>query len=831
VRAWARRPTDVARFALGVALAFCALGAGEAARAQSVAQLSAALAAPAASAAAPAQPAAPADSPAIPVPEISTRAEEGVTRLRQVEASLVPSPQLDAAEQGVDELAGLDVDRVADTAKTLEQGPQLRVVDQLTRYWTQLRTGLAERNAVLTGEAKRLEEILAEITARREVWLRTRGDARAANAPEPVLDRIGETLSALATTQKVVEKRRAQILEEQDKVTRSLASSDEMLARITTYRAEFVASILVRDSQPIWAIDLSPRTRGHVISRIVDDLRMELQDLRSFASTRGAALIVPGAIFIVLCLLFRSARSRALRMIEREPGLEQATRVFQVPYSAAFVLTLLTTTWANPDTPPVLPQVLAVIGIVPVLRILRPYLDPSLTPGLYAFAGFFLTDRLRFFLSSSPVLEQIVFLVEMLVGLGLMAWVLRPRRLEGVQLPPDDLRRLRFLGMAARVLLAALAAAFAAGALGYMQLGRLLGGGALRSVYAGMGLFAGVRAFDGLVAYALRSRGPRRLRMVEMHREKVERRIERGAVWLAWSLWALLTLSSLELARPAITAVRNVLSANLAWGTAIVFTLGDVLAFGVTIWAAFLLSRFVRFVLQEDVYPRLGLSRGLPYAVSSVIHYVILFGGFLLAITATGLDLNRFTVLAGAFGVGIGFGLQNVVNNFVSGLILLLERPVQVGDTIQIAEVTGQVSRIGIRSSTLRTAQGAEVIVPNANLIADRVTNWTFSDPMRRVDIPISVAYGTDPEKMLALLLEVAQSHPNVIPLPPPVALFQGFGDVALNFELRAWTNQPDGWVNVRSELGMALYRRLNEESIEIPFPRTDIHVKSLPKT
>jgi small-conductance mechanosensitive channel len=100
---------------------------------------------------------------------------------------------------------------------------------------------------------------------------------------------------------------------------------------------------------------------------------------------------------------------------------------------------------------------------------------------------------------------------------------------------------------------------------------------------------------------------------------------------------------------------------------------------------------------------------------------------------------------------------------------------------------------------------------------------------MRRIDVAISVAYGTDPEKMLALLVEVAQAHPNVLPLPPPVALFQGFGDVALNFELRAWTNQPDGWVNVRSELAMALYRRLNEESIEIPYPRTDIHVKSLP--
>ncbi len=818
----ARRPADRARSALRLVLALCALGARDVAGAQPPA---AAPPAPAAPAAAPAPPA------AIAVPEISTRAEEVIARLKQTEASLVPSPQLDAAEHGVGELAALDVDRVADAEKTLEQGPQLRVADQLMRYWTQVRAELGERDAVLTGEAKRLEEVLADIAARRDVWLRTRNDARAANAPNPVLDRVDETLSTLGTTQKVVEKRRAQILEEQDKVTRSLASADEMLDRITKYRDRFVASTFVRDSQPVWGLDLSPRTRSHVVARIGEDLRMDGRDFRGFMTNRGPALVAHGAIFVVLCLLFRRARSRTRRMLEREPGLEQATRVFQVPYSAAFILTLLTMVWVNPDTPPVVPQVFALVGIVPVLRILRPYLEGGLGSGLYAFVGFFLTDRLRFFLSSSPVLEQIVFLVEMLAGLALMAWILRPRRLLGVELPPEDLRRFRFLGAVARVLFLALAAAFVAGALGYMQLGRLVGGGALRSVYAGMGLFAGVRAFDGLVAYALRSRAPRRLRMVEVHRESLERWIERGAVWVAWSLWGLLTLSSLELLRPVSATARAVLSANLAWGETNVFTLGDLLAFGVTIWAAVLLSRSIRFVLQEDVYPRLELSRGVPYALSSVIHYGILFGGFLLAITATGLDLNRFTVLAGAFGVGIGFGLQNVVNNFVSGLILLLERPIQVGDVVQIADVTGEVTRIGIRSCTLRTPQGAEVIVPNGNLISDRVTNWTFSDPMRRIEVAVSVAYGTDPEKMLALLVEVAQAHPNVASLPPPVALFQGFGDVALDFELRAWTNQPGGWVNVRSELAVAVYRRLNEETIEIPYPRTDIYVKSLPKT
>jgi small-conductance mechanosensitive channel len=253
-------------------------------------------------------------------------------------------------------------------------------------------------------------------------------------------------------------------------------------------------------------------------------------------------------------------------------------------------------------------------------------------------------------------------------------------------------------------------------------------------------------------------------------------------------------------------------------------TLGDVVAFGLTLWAAFLVSRFVRFALEEDLYPRLRLAHGLPYAVSSLAHYAILFGGFLLAMLSLGLDVNRFTVLAGAFGVGVGFGLQTVVNNFVSGLILLFERPIQVGDAVQLGELTGEITRIGIRSSTLRTWEGAEVIVPNSSMIQDPVTNWTLSDRTRRFDISIGAAYGSDPERVLEVLLEAAKRDRRVLPSPEPVALFMGFGASSLDFQLRVWTDDPQ-WPLVRSDLSVAVYRAFQANGIEIPFPRQDVHL------
>jgi small-conductance mechanosensitive channel len=256
-------------------------------------------------------------------------------------------------------------------------------------------------------------------------------------------------------------------------------------------------------------------------------------------------------------------------------------------------------------------------------------------------------------------------------------------------------------------------------------------------------------------------------------------------------------------------------------------SLGDVLAFVLTLVGAVVLSRVLRTLLEDDVVPRLPAGRGVGYALTTTVHYAVLLLGFLLAISAAGVDLNKVSLLAGAFGVGIGFGLQNVVNNFVSGLILLYERPVQLGDMVEVGGTTGEVRRIGIRSSTIRTPQGAEVIVPNSNLISDRVVNWTFSDRRRRMDIKVGVAYGTDPDRVLALLEGVARAHPDVLTDPAPQVLFTGFGESSLDFELRAWTALFDSYVVTQSQLGVALARALSEAGIEVPFPQRDLHLRS----
>ena len=187
-------------------------------------------------------------------------------------------------------------------------------------------------------------------------------------------------------------------------------------------------------------------------------------------------------------------------------------------------------------------------------------------------------------------------------------------------------------------------------------------------------------------------------------------------------------------------------------------------------------------------------------------------------------------MLAGALGVGIGFGLQNIVNNFVSGFILIFEQPIKVGDTIEISSLglLGEVRRIGIRSSTIRTFDGADVVVPNANLIQSEVINWTLSDTKRRFDVSVGVKYGTDPQRVIDVLLEVAKKSPRILEHPAPAALFTGFGDSSLNFVLRSWSATFDESIRLRSEVAVLVNDALKAEGIEIPFPQRDLHLRSV---
>jgi small-conductance mechanosensitive channel len=246
------------------------------------------------------------------------------------------------------------------------------------------------------------------------------------------------------------------------------------------------------------------------------------------------------------------------------------------------------------------------------------------------------------------------------------------------------------------------------------------------------------------------------------------------------------------------------------------------------LYLTMLISWIVQSFIESQIFYQKRIDRGIRDAVKKLTHYILILIGFLVAMSMAGIDLKNLTILAGAFGIGIGFGLQGIVNNFISGLILLFERPVKVGDTIVVGETTGVINHIGMRSTVVETWDRSEIIVPNSQMISEKVTNWTLSSCVARVVLPVGVKYGTDMQKVISLLESIAAEHELVVDDPQPSAVFTGFGNSSIDFQLRAWIEDVDNRLKVRSALGVAIDKAFREHKIEIPFPQRDLHLRSV---
>jgi small-conductance mechanosensitive channel len=260
----------------------------------------------------------------------------------------------------------------------------------------------------------------------------------------------------------------------------------------------------------------------------------------------------------------------------------------------------------------------------------------------------------------------------------------------------------------------------------------------------------------------------------------------------------------------------------------------------ITIWVIIylliimILLVYVTAKLKKLIIYRLlaksSIEIGVRVAVASLVRYIILFIGFIVILQTAGIDLSSITVLFGALGVGIGFGLQNITNNFVSGLIILIERPIKVGDRIEVTGITGDVVKISMRATTIITNDNISIIIPNSEFVSSTVINWSHTDRDVRFNFPVGVSYKENPQNIKKLLLQVADENKGVLKKPPPDVLFSEYADSAMVFNLRVWTREYiDRPGILKSQLYYEIHKKFKENDVEIPFPQRDIHIKENP--
>jgi potassium-dependent mechanosensitive channel len=758
---------------------------------------------------------------AIPLPQIADRAKELHSRLVGTYQQLSSTQEVLPSESVIQKRAqdirerALYVDALI---KGIPTSMDLRDEDQ---YWVSLNRQFTSERKSLTSQANSLGDQIQFLDREQSVWQATLDQIRHARGIQGVVDRVQQELNAIGATRNKVQEQLNLVLTLQNQISQQDQQITEVLDQLSQARAQMRGQLFERDGQPIWkARELRSLDRPMTLS-VHGTINRELKGTGDLLGSHKLRALFALALYGLS--LFSVFKLRAyIRGREEDALPPQSQTIRSRPYSVALVVALLATIGRFQSTTSGIVILFALLWLIPTLRLLPPLIGPGPRSLFHAFLPILLLEGARILIPFSTALKRDLFVLNMVLALILLAFLIRPTRLRHWGMDGRN-SRLLILGVRAGIVL--LAVSIISNFFGFLSLSQVLGVSVFFAFFGGAALYNAARVLTLILMILLRTDWTRVLLNVRLSLfERWAGRILASAAILVWlnGLLQVLTIHDL-----IFSSISDVLNYSLGYGN-LRFTLGGFLSVSLIVLVGFFLARVFTFILKRFLLPIMPLQRGVAHAVSTVTYYVLLVLVAIVSLAAAGVELNKFTVLTGALGVGLGFGLQNVVNNFVSGLILLFERPIHLNDTVEVGGLVGTVRRIGARSSTILTFQGAEVIVPNSNLLSNQVVNWTLSSQWRRVDVPIRVAYGTDPERLLRLLVEVAESNPRVLRERPPAAFFLGFGDSALNFELRFWSADQDSWFQLQSEVVIAVARALQNAEIEIPFPQQDLHVRSV---
>jgi len=704
--------------------------------------------------------------------------------------------------------------------ETIKELRSLQRLNDVLREWSLEQSqldgwdrALSRRSQILVGQENEVAEIL-------ETWQITREAGKQQNYPKVALQKVAEVLREVDAVRGLIRNAMARLLNLQIQ----LANRRDILAKIRNdidkARDESGRHLFVLDSVPLWQALFTSESRDVITVQALQSSQRFVEDSKEFIQKYSDRILWHAVFFLATVLLFRFLRHGLTPSAVERLGGSSALFILDHLFATTFLLALIAIPIFYGGATAAILRIAFVPTVIPLVRLLPRLLPKIFRRWVHMLVALYVLDFLRYLLPADWLLTRLLLLMIATGGCVGLGYFLRSRREE-----------LSAAGAGERIILHAIrltwflfAASVVSNFVGNMSLAEILVATPVRSAYTAALIFAGAHILMTLTVITLESPPAQHLRSVREYGELIAIRCRAVIQFVAILFWAGVCLSMVGLLGDIATAAADFFQLRWKLGAAEI-SIKDMAAFFAVFFSAVIFSRMLRFVLTVEILPRIRLPRGVPGAVDMLSRYGILLLGFFIALAAAGVDLSKVTLLVSALGVGIGFGLQNVVNNFVSGLILVFEHPVQVGDLVEVGTMFGEVRKIGFRASVLRTPDGADVVIPNGELVGARFINWSLSDRLRRISVSVGVAYGTDANRVIDLLLGVAKKHTAVLAAPAPVAIFDRFADSSLNFTLLCWTD-IDRFFLARSELTIAINSAFEEAGIQIPFPQQDVHVR-----
>ena len=757
----------------------------------------------------------------IPTPEVAAEAIQLNDKIRTLPDRIVTDETLMDLEQRANALGETILEKAEQNQSAVQSGAILVEFQQSTLDWNRLKNQVDSLSKLLTGHATTLEKEIQSLKDDQSRWTATNQSLRTQKSQRELQGIAGKAVAEIRDALQSAEARRSGIVTLQQSVAKQSSIISTETDRLKKAMEKSQRSLLEADSPPLWKVQFGSQTGNGDGLVLRGNYTEDVKRLKTFVSVKRGALFGIAVLTLIATAFFVHLQ-HAPRFRTAAPDVENLGFVVRRPISLALFVCLVATMPLLYDAPNIVIGLVGLIGVVPVTKLLKPQLSKTFQRMLVAsIASVFLWHVIKILQMSTWIKRDIYVLFNLLV-IALFVWLAREARRENLNKPG-----LTFPLFATFVALVVLLFAVFANVFGYVRLADLLTQATLVSGYRALILYTVVLIGGLIIGFALLTARAQRSPAVRTDRERLARRLTSAIGVTMVLVWIDLALNLFAIREDVYSALRVALNYPIKIGS-ISFDLSNVMAFVLTLVIGYLVASLTRTILGEEILPRLNLAYGLSNAAATLTHYVVLFLVFLLALAAAGVELSKFAILTGALGVGLGFGLQNIVNNFVSGLILLFERPVRVGDFLEVHGVGGQVSKIGVRSSTLHAFDGSDLIIPNASLISEQVVNWTLSDTRRRILLDIPVAYGNDPTHVRDLLRSTVVANRDVLDFPGPMVFFTGFGDSSLNFQVLFWAARPEVAGELKSNVALSIAAALKEGGITVPMPQRILQIKRL---
>lgn len=761
-------------------------------------------------------------SAAIAVPDIVARVEKDQQLIDQARQMLtVPDParslrlMLDDIERTVGEK--LQVTGSVDIRRL----PAMRL-ESLTRYWELDARRLEQWEADNRKTFKPLADAALDLAQRRTAWARTRAEGKLEGLPAAIIIRVDAVFRQIDALETAL----GHALDQQFMLARRAAYYKQ---QVETKRQEIDIAIQNVDRR-LFTIEAAPLWEGvrpnagipEIFGSAAYGLHIERRFAIDYQAVRTQNQQALWLMQTLLAMLVLWLYVRGKDMARQGQSTRHADPVMRRPLSAWLLLSMLAVLTIEPDAPLLGRETALLLTIIPVVRLLPAGAFHALGFLPYLAITLYVGDRLCVIAASDNGWYRILLLVLNIMALVLTGFILRTSARASSTANRDAPPRMASL--VGRAVLILLLIAIAANVVGNVSLAEMLTSGIIDSSYFALLAYSGVNASLTIVSALLAHPKIEGRHLIRQHGATIRQAVRRLLILVAVLGWFVYSADRFRLLRPLVDAARAI----AAWGIEVgevSIDLGDVLVFALSTWLAVRVALIVRRLLRDELPTYAGLPRGVGNSIASLTYYAVLLLGLLLALSAAGFKVGQLALVFGALGVGIGFGLQNVVNNFVSGLVLMFERPIQPGDIVDAAGSSGTVQEIRLRSTTIRSFDGADIVLPNGLLLSGNMTNWTMHDQFRRFSVSVGVDYDADQDEVRTLLNAVARETPGVIDQPAPVVLLSELGQSAVVFEIRVWTRDASAWLDIRSNLLSRALARLREHGIGIPYRQIDVHL------